>query len=44
MVNDKLIINGKSYGVEDIPTLPPDLAAYKAAEKSNDTQLVFAGN
>ena len=43
MVNDKLIINGKSYGVEDIPTLPPDLAAYKAAEKSNDTQLVFAG-
>ena len=41
MVNDKLIINGNSYGVEDIPTLPPDLAIYKAAEKSNDTHLVF---
>ena len=43
MVADKLIINGTSYGVDDIPTLPPDLAAYKAAEKSNDTHLVFAG-
>ena len=43
MVADKLIINGISYGVDDIPTLPPDLAAYKAAEKSNDTHLVFAG-
>ena len=43
MVADKLIINGTSYGVDDIPTLPPDLAAYKAEEKSNDTHLVFAG-
>ena len=43
MVADKLIINGTSYGVDDIPTLPPDLAAYKAVEKSNDTHLVFAG-
>ena len=43
MVADKLIINGISYGVDDIPTLPPDLAAYKAAEKSNETHLVFAG-
>ena len=43
MINDKLIINGTAYGVEDIPNLPPDLAAYKAAEKSNDTHLVFTG-
>ena len=43
LVADKLIINGTSYGVDDIPTLPPDLAAYKAAEKSNDTHLVFTG-
>ena len=43
MVADKLIINGISYRVDDIPTLPPDLAAYNAAEKSNDTHLVFAG-
>ena len=41
MIN--IIINGAAYGVEDIPNLPPDLAAYKAAEKSNDTHLVFAG-
>ena len=43
MIADKLIINGISYGIEDIPNLPPELAAYKAAEKSNDTHLVFAG-
>ena len=43
MVADKLIINDISYGVDDIPTLPPDLAAYKAAERSNETHLVFAG-
>ena len=43
MVADKLIINGISYGVDDIPTLPPELAAYKAAERSNETHLVFAG-
>ena len=43
MVADKLIINGTSYGVDDISTLPLDLAAYKAAEKSKDTHLVFAG-
>ena len=33
-----------TYKVDDIPNLPPDLAAYKAAEKSNDTHLVFAGD
>ena len=43
MVADKLIINGTSYGVDDIPTSPPELAAYKAAEMSNETHLVFAG-
>ena len=43
MVSDKLIINGISYGIDDIHTLPPELAAYKAAEKSNETHLVFAG-
>ena len=43
MVADKLIINGTSYDVDDIPMLPSDLAAYKTAEKSNDTYLVFAG-
>ena len=33
LVADKLIINGTSYSVNDIPTLPPDLAAYKAPEQ-----------
>ena len=41
--NDKLIINGIAYQIEDLSKLPADLAAYKAAEKSNDTHLVFAG-
>ena len=37
MVNDRLIINGATHKVEDIPNLPQDLVAYKAAEKSNET-------
>ena len=43
LINDKLIINGNSYHIEDISKLPEDLAAYKVAEKSNDTHLVFVG-
>ena len=43
LINDKLIINGKSYQIEDIANLPMDLAAYKAAEKSNDTHIIFSG-
>ena len=43
LIADKLIINGISYSVNEIPTLPSDLVAYKAAEKSNETHLVFAG-
>ena len=30
--------------MDDIPNLPTDLATYKAAEKTNDTHLVFAGD
>ena len=30
--------------MDDIPNLPPDQAAYKAAEKTNNTHLVFAGD
>ena len=44
MIQDRLIVNGIPYKVEDIPNLPPDLVAYKATEKSNDTHLVFAGD
>ena len=43
LVADKLIINGVIYGVDNIHSLPPELAAYKVAEKSNDTHIVFAG-
>ena len=41
--NDKLIINGAAYQIEDLSKLPADLTTYKTAEKSNDTHLVFAG-
>ena len=44
MVNDKLIINGNSYGVEDIPTLPPDLAAYKVQKGLMTHTLSSPGN
>ena len=43
LTGDKLVINGISYRIEDISKLPPDLAAFKSSEKSNDTHLVFAG-
>ena len=40
---DKLIIKGIKYTVDTICNLPPELAAYKAAEISNDTHLAFHG-
>ena len=43
-MQDRLIINGVTCKVEDIAILPSDLAAFKAAEKSNDTHLVFVGD
>ena len=43
LTGDKLVINGILYRIEDISKLPPDLAAFKSSEKSNDTHLVFAG-
>ena len=43
LINDKLIIKGNSYHIEDISKLPENLAVYKVAENSNDTNLVFVG-
>ena len=43
LTGDKLVINGIPYRIEDLSKLPPDLAAFKSSEKSNDTHLVFAG-
>ena len=40
---DHLVINGTHYDVDDITKLPMDLATYRAAEKSNDTHIAFAG-
>ena len=34
-------MNGISYTVKDLARLPPDLAAYKAAQHSDDKSLVF---
>ena len=39
---DKLLINGIRYGVDELDRLPPENVAYKAAEKSNDSNIIFA--
>ena len=41
--NDKLIINGIGYTLNEIGKLPPDLAAYKAAEKTDTETIIFHG-
>ena len=41
--NDKLIINGIGYTLNGLGKLPPDLAAYKAAEKTDSETIVFQG-
>ena len=43
MQGDKLIVDGIKYTVETIGELPHEIAAYKAAEKSNDLHLIFHG-
>ena len=40
---EKLIINGTHYGMKDIGGLPSDLAAYKAAQLSDTSSIVFHG-
>ena len=40
---DKLVINGISYTVNDLHRLPPELAAYKAAQRTDNHSLVFHG-
>ena len=41
--NNKLIINSIGYTLNELGKLPPDLAAYKAAEKSDSETIVFQG-
>ena len=38
-----LLINGTRYTIDDLDRLPPDIAAHKAAEKLNETHIVFSG-
>ena len=40
---DKLMVDGVKYTVDNLGDLPIKLAAYQAAEKCNDTTLVFHG-
>ena len=40
---DKLIVEGVKYSMENIGELPTEIAAFKAAEKSNDSHIVFHG-
>ena len=43
LVEDRLIINKINYSVENLVQLPPDLAAYKAAGKTDEHTIVFQG-
>ena len=40
---DSLLINGTRYTIDDLDRLTSDIAAHKAAEKSNETHIVFSG-
>ena len=39
----KLIVDGVKYSMDNIGELPTEIAAFKAAEKSNDSHTVFHG-
>ena len=41
--NDKLVINGKKYGVNDLNLLPQKLHPFKVTTKSNEETLGFFG-
>ena len=42
--NDKLVINGTRYTLNDLHKLPEDLSAYKAAENRMKNIWPFMGN
>ena len=43
LVNDRLIINGVTYTVQNLHQLPTELAPYKASQKANDSTIGFQG-
>ena len=42
LIQDRLVINGTTYKVDDIPNLPQTSLCTKLPKKTNDTYLVFA--
>ena len=40
---DSLLVSGTRYTTDDLDRLPSDIAAHKAAEKSNETHIIFSG-
>ena len=43
LVDDRLVIDGTCYTIDDLGKLPPDLAAYQAAQRSNENTIIFQG-
>ena len=43
MEGDKLVIDGKCYSMGNLSSLPQDIRAYLATEKSNNTHVAFQG-
>ena len=41
--NDKLVVNGISYSIDDLHRLLPDLAPYKVAQKEDNDTITFHG-
>ena len=41
--NDKLVINGVRYGLDDLSRLPLESALYRVAKRSNDSYIAFQG-
>ena len=41
--NDTLILDGNRYTIDDIASLPEEVAAYKSAQKVDDSRLAFHG-
>ena len=41
--NDILVLDGNRYTIDDIATLPKEVAAYKSAQKVDDNSLAFHG-
>ena len=43
LIDDRLIVNGVTYTVNNLHQLPPELAPYKATQKVNDSTIGFIG-